>query len=126
MIHLDTHVVIWLHDGGSKTGRLKRPPYQFKNNPRFISPIVILELGLMFEKKRIRIPPSTIVAIVADQFSVQVSKTPFEDLVRHSMDLIWTREPIDRLIVAAAYADNAKLFTFDRHILANCPIAFDS
>ncbi|WP_199317478.1 hypothetical protein [Planktothricoides raciborskii] len=40
-------------------------------------------------------------------------------MIGHSLDLDWTRDPFDRLIVAHAAVNNNILLTKDRIILAN-------
>ncbi len=122
LIHLDTHVVAWLHDGlveklspaavaAIETGRLR------------ISPLVELELGYLREIGRIRPTPGEIVAALASDIGLERSTVPLAGIVTAALALDWTRDPFDRLIVAEAIVAGARLVTRDERIRAHAACA---
>lgn len=84
-----------------------------------ISPAVILELEFLAEIGRIKITPDQVLANARQTGDLAVSETPFMDIVQVARTLSWTRDPMDRLIVAHAIGDGARLLTADGRILAN-------
>lgn len=122
VIHLDTHVVVWLFEK-----RLDRmpPPARTRcdDNELVVSPMVQLELSLMFEIGRITDPAGAIVADLSRRIGLRVADTRFSDIVFEAEAHSWTRDPFDRLIVATAAAAQAPLLTKDRHIRAHYPAA---
>lgn len=122
MIHLDTHVVIWL-----AAGRHEDFPRAAENALRGarpkVSPIVRLELALLHEIGRIKWSPAEILDALRVDIDLGTAEAPFERVAAIAATLTWTRDPFDPLIVAHAMADDLPLITKDRHILANAPIA---
>ena len=53
MIHLDTHVVVWLYQGDVKK-LSQRAQQLIEDNDICISPMVMLEIEYLFEIKRIK------------------------------------------------------------------------
>ena len=120
MIHLDTQVVIWLYQ--RKRNRLGADAERLikRNRNLVISPLVIVELEILLEAGRIAIPSvDAVLADVGDQFSIEASKASLQAVTQAARSFAWTRDPFDRLIVANAMADNARLVTADTHIQAN-------
>jgi PIN domain nuclease of toxin-antitoxin system len=119
MIHLDTHVVLWLYDN-------KRELFPtvareaIEEHDLFVSPMVLLELEYLHEVGRIKIPGSVIVEDLAARIGLRISKTSFENVVTYARKCTWTRDPFDRLIASNAVADGCRLVSADRTILANC------
>ena len=79
--------------------------------------MVMLELEMLYEKGTIRYPASQILADLNQQIGVSVCQLPMAVIVNSTLQVKWTREPGDRLIVANAIANNeAPLVTSDRRI----------
>ena len=122
MIHLDTHVALWLH-----TERVDRIPARARrlveDTALVVSPVVELELALLHEIGRLAPTPAEVLDQLATVLDVGPSRAPFASAVRAASGLSWTRDPFDRLICGTAVADGAPLLTADRLILANLPTA---
>lgn len=84
-----------------------------------ISPAVLLELEILHEIGRIGLGVDQIMASAAEVGDLTISQTPYLNVVQASRKLSWTRDPIDRLIVAHAMNEGARLLTADEKILAH-------
>jgi PIN domain nuclease of toxin-antitoxin system len=122
VIHLDTHVVVWLfvqeHDRLPTWARRR-----LEEDDVAISPMVELELTYLREIGRLRCAPADVLSALSSALGMTVSASPFPAVVGHAMALSWTRDPFDRLIVAHALADRVPLLTADEAIRANCDSA---
>ena len=115
MIYLDTHVVVWLYAG--EHARIARPARRLiDTEPLFISPVLLLELAFLEETGRIRAQARTIFTELQELVALSVCDLPFAEVSIASLQLKWTRDPFDRLIVAQALARGARLITKDRFI----------
>jgi PIN domain nuclease of toxin-antitoxin system len=56
---------------------------------------------------------------LGDRLNLKICAKDFNQVISHSLDLHWTRDPFDRLIVAHAAVNNNILLTKDQTILAN-------
>lgn len=118
MIHVDTHVLVWLY-GGEVEALPPAARSLLEREDIVISPMAILELDLLHEIRRISITGGSIVEDLVHRVGLRVAETPFVRVVECASSLGWTRDPFDRLIVAGAVADSAQLLTKDATILAN-------
>ncbi|MGQ0652222.1 MAG: type II toxin-antitoxin system VapC family toxin [Betaproteobacteria bacterium] len=120
--YLDTHVVVWLYAG--ETERISRPAAALINTEALrASPVVLLELRYLQEIGRLNASPQAVLADLKRRLDLELEDRPLEALVRQALDLDWTRDAFDRLIVAQAALDAAPLITTDRTIRANYPRA---
>jgi PIN domain nuclease of toxin-antitoxin system len=117
VIHLDSHVALYVHGLRSRLSSQARR--LIGREPCFISPMAVLELEILFELGRVREDSSAIVATLNRQIGLTVCDTVFLDILDRARTFAWTRDPFDRLIVANAMADGARLLTADETILAN-------
>jgi PIN domain nuclease of toxin-antitoxin system len=118
VIFLDTHIVVWLYFGLSE----KLSPISTKlidQEDLFVSPVVRLELQLLKEIGRIEVDPLRIVATLESDLDIHTVDLPSSKLISAAMDLEWTRDPFDRLIVAATIAARGKLISRDERIRKN-------
>jgi PIN domain nuclease of toxin-antitoxin system len=122
LIHLDTHVVVWLYLGDRK--RLRPAWKTLEDSDLVISPIVSLELQYLFEVGRTTEPAETVVSDLLERIGLRMSEAPFPRVVQHALLQNWTRDPFDRLIVGNALVENLPLLTFDDTIRAHCSLAF--
>lgn len=117
MIHVDTHVAVWTHLG--QTRRLTQAARKaLGTEPMRFSPMLRLELQLLHETGRL--PASSPVAVIHDlvkDFGATESQANWSDVVDLAHSLSWTRDPFDRLIVANAAIDGARLITADNEIV---------
>lgn len=122
-VHLDTHVVVWLHKGDLT--RIPAPARLLLRSRRpLISPMVTAELTLLHEIGRIPVPAAEVVNDLRELADLGVAESPFARVAARCADLGWTRDPFDRMIVAHALCDDVPLLTADRLMLARCPLAF--
>ena len=122
MIYLDTHVVLWLFEGlVKKLGKTARAAID--ENELLISPMVRLEVEYLFEMKRCTRPAHVILSELQSQIGLTVCDLPFDDVVRKSVEIKWTRDPFDRLIVAGASCRGLQLITKDRGIRRHTKLA---
>jgi PIN domain nuclease of toxin-antitoxin system len=120
--YLDTHVTLWLYAG--ETARIsKRAAALINREALLASPIVLLELQYLREIGRLAATPHAVVAELKRRMGLAVQVRPLEAIVEQALDLDWTRDVFDRLIVAQATLDGAALVTSDRAIRKHYPEA---
>jgi PIN domain nuclease of toxin-antitoxin system len=116
LIHVDTHVLVWLYGGEveelTDVGRAL-----IETEEVFASPMAVLELEFLHEIRRINVAGREIVEDLASRIGLRVASTPFALITERAASLRWTRDPFDRVIVANAIADGARLLTKDKTIL---------
>ena len=118
---LDTHVWIWLNEGGAELddGVVRRIAGAAAHGCAFVSVMSVWEVGLLHAKQRVALglalpiwvqralaPPITLGALASD-IAVSCHQLPGR---LHS-------DPIDRILVATARIENLTLVTRDRAIL---------
>lgn len=114
MIHLDTQVVVWL--AGKRRNQLSTVAlHEINRSSRLtISPTVLVEIEILIEIKRIGAESALgLYNALARDIGLRISSSSGEDVARNACTFAWTRDPFDRLIVANAMADKAKLITAD-------------
>ncbi len=117
-MHLDTHVVAWLFE--DRRDRIPAAALRrLEGVPLAVSPMVELELALLFEVGKVTGPPSVVFDRLGPSLGLEIATTPFRLVIHEALRLTWTRDPFDRIIAAQAIADGESLLTADRRILAN-------
>jgi PIN domain nuclease of toxin-antitoxin system len=112
VILLDTNALIWLDRGHPRIQALRRV-----DSPLYISPATLLELQFLEEAGRIRLPRKDAQALAVDDRWV-VDDPPAATWFSVALDVGWTRDPFDRLIVAHARLRGWKLATGDASLLS--------
>lgn len=116
MIYLDTHVVAWLFAGQNQ--KLSEKAKELINEDDiYISAIVRLELQYLFEIQRIGNEANEIVYDLSDRIGLNICDKNVHAIVSGALDLTWTRDPFDRIIVANAALNSNILLTKDQNIL---------
>ena len=116
MIYIDTHIAVWLYAG--QVEKLSEIAKEFLNeNEIYISAVVRLELQYLNEIERITDGANEIVSDLSNRIGLKICDKRFNSIINYSMDLVWTRDPFDRIIVANAALNNDPLVTKDRKIL---------
>ena len=116
MIHLDTHVLLWLHAG--QVDRIPAAALELlDDNDLVASPMVRLELDYLHEIGRINVDGATIVEDLRRQIGLTISSAGLDEVVEQAAGQSWTRDPFDRMVVGNALADSCPLVTADRVIL---------
>lgn len=115
VVHLDTHVVVWLF-----AGELERFPkfvrHELERNELAVSPAVILELEYLHEIGRLSERAVVVASDLAARIGLRVDEAPFSAIVATALELSSTRDPFDRLIVSHARTRDASLITADKTI----------
>ena len=120
-MHLDTHVVAWLHDGQRQ--RIPEVSQRLLDTePLAISPMVELEISYLFEIGRMSYPFNVVLADLAP-LGLSISTTPLSVVVRAAIGLRWARDPFDRIIAAQAIVEGVSLLTADQTIRTNLRLA---
>jgi len=121
--YLDTHIAVFLHDGLVEkfTQSAKR---EIEASDLLISPMVVLELEYLFKRKKIGIPARELYHTIHVDFGVRMCGLPFAKVVDAAIDVDWTNDPFDRMIVAQAKANrDSPLITRDELIREKYPRA---
>lgn len=121
MIHLDTHVAVWMRAGDRK--RLKPVAKLLAAEELRISPFVVLELQALFEIGRLRETGRWVAQRLDEDFGVAVHHGELQEAADRSLDLSFTRDPYDRLIAAHALTSRATLLTVDEVLLQHVSCA---
>lgn len=122
MIHLDTHVVVWLAAG--QASLLPESLRQRLNDDDLaISPMVELELAYLHEIGRITSGPEPILSELRRSIGLRLDATSFARVVGAGAGYTFTRDPFDRLIGAQAAAAGADLATKDDTLRSNLDFA---
>lgn len=118
MIHLDTQVAVWLFS--HKPRQLSKTAARLIGRSELVlSPFVPVELEILVEIEKIALDVDRLVRDLTADFDVQFSSASTVAIMEQARKFAWTRDPFDRLIVANAMADGAKLVTADGHIGAH-------
>lgn len=120
-IFIDTHVALWLAAGEHK----KITPFgksKIENCTTLMSPAVLMELDMLTEKKLIT-DRQSILAYLTMQFGIGVANDPFLAIADKAAQFKWTRDPLDRLIVAHSALRKTPLLTKDHVIQKHFPQA---
>ena len=118
VIHLDTHVVVWLYAGDLR--RFSPAARRWLDREELcISPMVALEIQYLHEVGRISENAGVVLSDLARKLGLAQAEGDFSSVAAAALDLGWTRDPLDRLIVAHAALSGATLLTKDRSIRRN-------
>ena len=110
---LDTHFLLWIL---LKADRLADYPWLERYRPWGVSPVSLLEVGYLAEIGRLEADvPALVEALLSDR-RFTVDEASLLGLVRHALELSWTRDPFDRLLAAHSLARRTPLCTADRRL----------
>ena len=112
VILLDTNALIWLEQGRPRARTLQRSHARL-----FVSPATLLELAFLLELGHIRLRQGTLDALTADDRWI-VDDPPAASWFMAAIDVGWTRDPFDRLLVAHARIRKWRLATADARLIA--------
>jgi PIN domain nuclease of toxin-antitoxin system len=111
VILLDTHALLWL-DGGHRRARALASMHA----SLYISPVTVLELQVLQEAGRLRRLPGARPTPVGDPRWL-LDDPPAARWFDTALELTWTRDMFDRLLVAHARLRGWRLATADQTIL---------
>jgi PIN domain nuclease of toxin-antitoxin system len=113
---LDTNALIYLHTG-AKERISTRAMQQIEESDLMISAMVMLELQMLWGIGRLKYDAGRIFADLSQQIGLSLCPFPLTAVIHAALDIKWTRDPFDRIIVANAIANNkAPLITSDYRI----------
>lgn len=112
MIMLDTNAVLWLHDG-HRRGR----PLERRIGQLYASPASLLEIQFLVEAGRIRLRAGAAVRDLADDERWMMDDPSSVEWFERALNIGWTRDPFDRLLVAHAGLRGWRVATGDGEIL---------
>ena len=116
MIFLDTHGVIWLYAHlFDKLSPLSEK--LINDNDLYCSQMVKLEIKYLYEIDRITELPNPIIDGLEKEIGLRIRNIELDQLIDQSPDIVWTRDPFDRLIVAQVRLEDVFLLTKDDLIL---------
>ena len=118
MVFIDTHIVIWLISGQYKKIS-KQASEIIQKEELYISPMVILELEYLYEIGRLTHNAKWIIDKLKHDIGLQIYDENLLYITNLSLDIKWTRDVFDRMIIATAMANNSTLITKDKIILKN-------
>ncbi|MBL7684981.1 MAG: hypothetical protein JNK65_02970 [Deltaproteobacteria bacterium] len=113
---IDTHILIWIL---SKLKRLASLSYLKGVSYCLLSPVSILELKFLEECGRLSLDLKKIMKLLKQDEFFQMDDLSFEDLCLQALDVSWTRDPFDWLLVAHSLLKGIPFATCDRVILEN-------
>ena len=113
MILLDMNAVIWLEQGHPRARPLLK-----ERRRLYISPATLLELQFLHDTARIRLDVATVAALAEDDRWL-LDDPPAASWFVRAADLLWTRDPFDRLIAAHAMLRRWRLATGDAELASN-------
>ena len=111
---LDTHFLIWLVLGSK---RIAKFPWLDRYRPWGVSPVSFLEIQFLAEIGRLTVRNPEFTNAVMSDVRFTVDDIPLTSLVRYALQLDWTRDPFDRLLVAHSLARRIAFCTTDRAIV---------
>lgn len=115
--------MIWLYADESQRLTALAKALIDKHSMILCSPMVRLELQYLYEIGRINDPPDTIINDLSVRVGLRVCQRDFNLIISKAIEINWTRDTFDRLIVANAMVDDNILLTKDKKILSNYPHA---
>jgi len=113
---LDTHFLIWLVLGSK---RIAKFPWLDRYRPWGVSPVSFLEIQFLAEIGRLAVRNPEFTNAVMSDGRFAVDDIPLTSLVRYALQLDWTRDPFDRLLVAHSSARRIAFCTTDRGIVSH-------
>ena len=109
MILLDTNALIWLLAGHKRADVLARTRERL-----YLSPVSMLELQFLLEVGRLKLESGRTLADVVNDPRWTLDNPSSDVLFGAALDLSWTRDPFDRLLVAHMRCRRWTLATGDR------------
>ena len=115
MILLDTNAAIWIEQGHERTRSLAASAKAL-----YLSPVTLLELQFLLEAGRIRLRGRSVSNVIT-RGNWLLDDPPAVAWFEAALEVGWTRDPFDRLLVAHARVRGWKLATADAALLERLP-----
>ncbi len=115
---VDTHVLIWMLLK-RQVSFSRRAKEIIATHKIYYSPISVLELRFLEEKGRLNFSANRVITELIELGAIEKIDTSFDKIVKESLDLSWTRDVFDRLLVGHSILLGIPLLTKDRTIRSN-------
>lgn len=118
MIHLDTQVALWLYYRLDRQISRAAKAQLARAGDLRLSPLVVVEIEILIEIGRVKLRTADLLLHdLQERLDLELSDASAAAVAQAACRFAWTRDPFDRLIVANAMVDGAKLITADQVIL---------
>lgn len=111
MILLDTNALLWLHHGHRRGRPLE------ERGDLYASPATLLEIQLLLETGRLRLRAGAGVRQIVDDARWMMDDPSSFDWFDRALEIGWTRDPFDRLLVAHAQLRGWRIATGDGDLI---------
>jgi len=111
----DTHALVWHLTEERRLGRAARRAFRSADAGRdlcYVPAISLVEVSLLYEKGRLRVSPARILETLAGHAGYAVLPLDLEQTMAFG-SFPAVRDPMDRLILAAARATGSRLVSAD-------------
>lgn len=111
----DTHAIVWWLTAPRKLGTQARRAFEAADAGRWlccVPAIALVEMALLRERGRIAVTPQRVLQALRDRAGYALLALDAEQALEFS-GLIGVKDPIDRLVLAAARATSARLVSVD-------------
>jgi PIN domain nuclease of toxin-antitoxin system len=111
----DTHALVWHLTDPRRLGRGARQAFDQIDAGRwlcYVPAMALVEIALLYERGRLRVSVGKVVEILADHRSYSVLAVDLEQVLEFA-SRPGLRDPMDRLILAAARATGSRLLSSD-------------
>jgi PIN domain nuclease of toxin-antitoxin system len=111
----DTHALVWHLTTPGRLGRAAGRAFAAADAGRavcYVSVIALVEIWLLYERGRLRFSPAKILETMGDHPGYAVLPLDIEQVLEFGT-LALVRDPMDRLILAAARATGSRLVSAD-------------
>ncbi len=112
----DTHALVWHLTDPERLGKGARRALANVDGGRWfchVPVITLIEIGLLYERGRLRVGPTQILEVLARHAGYGILPLDIQQVMEF-VSLTAVRDPMDRLILAAARATGARLVSADR------------
>jgi PIN domain nuclease of toxin-antitoxin system len=118
VIHLDTQVALWLYYRLDRQISRGAKAQLARAHDLRLSPLVVVEIEILIEIGRVKLKTADLLLHdLQERLDLELSDASAAAVAEAACRFAWTRDPFDRLIVANAMTDGAKLITADQVIL---------
>jgi len=115
VILLDTNALIWVEQGNPRAKKLTAGHKRV-----YISPASVLELQFLLEAGRLRLRAAGVSEVI-ERGPWLLDDLPAAEWFEGALDLVWTRDPFDRLLAAHALLRGWRLASADTALLEHLP-----
>ena len=118
LAYLDTHILVWLYAG--LTEKLtERAKETIEKSDLLVSQFSRLEIQYLYEIGRITAQPAIILKSLAGSINLKTGDCQIDKLINEALNIGWTRDLFDRLLISEVKITGSQLVTADKKIRSN-------